>query len=156
MTPTEMLVWNLEEVRRRSIKIWNAIPSDQLHWKPDADAMTCIEMVRHVLEGEHLYLLMLESGGSLPSEDSPFTGRPYASVAEELQFSEPYRLEVVNFVRSLSAADLETLKVDRSDKGYVRSAGDFILRMAYHESVHGGQLLSYLRTMNATRPNIWD
>jgi hypothetical protein len=30
------------------------------------------------------------------------------------------------------------------------------LRMAYHEAVHTGQLLAYLRAMGIPRPNIWD
>ena len=38
----------------------------------------------------------------------------------------------------------------------VRTIGDFVLRMAYHELVHTGQLLSYLRRMNVPRPEIWD
>jgi hypothetical protein len=37
--------------------------------------------------------------------------------------------------------DLNTIiSIDRSDVGYVRKAGDFILRMAYHEAVHAGQV----------------
>jgi hypothetical protein len=47
-------------------------------------------------------------------------------------------------------------KVDRSDVGYIRTFGDFILRIGYHEAVHAGQLLGYLRMMNAPRPVIWD
>jgi uncharacterized damage-inducible protein DinB len=156
MISTALLAWNLEEVRRRSRKIWDAIPADRLGWKPDADAMTCIEMVRHVLEGEYLYHSMLKAGGSLASDESPFSGRPYTTIASELQFAAPYREELMAFVRNLSDADLDTMKVRRSDKGYVRAAGDFILRMAYHESVHAGQLMGYLRTLGATRPNIWD
>ena len=156
MTAAQLLVWNLEEVRRRSLKVWNAIPADRLAWKPDASAMTCIEMVRHVLEGEYLYLGMLKTGASPASEESPFTGRPYTTVNSELDVAAPSRRELVEFVAVLSDADVQNRKVDRSDKGYVRAAGDFILRMAYHEAVHTGQLLGYLRSIGAARPNIWD
>lgn len=156
MKATDILVLNLEEVRRRSVKIWLAVPADRLHWRPDEEAMSCVEMVRHVLEGEHDYTLMLRSGASLTSDESPFTGRPYTSVEDELAFAEPYRRETLELVRSYSPEDLRAKKVDRSDVGYVREAGDFILRMAYHESVHAGQLLSYLRMMGAPRPNVWD
>ena len=156
MSTTEILLLNLEEVRRRSVKVWNAIPSDGLQWRPDPDAMTCIEMVRHVLEGEYLYLLMLKSGRSLASDDSPFMHRPFTNVGAEIELARPYREDLMAFIRSLTDAALQAMSVDRSDKGYVRPAGDFILRMAYHESIHCGQMLSYLRTMNAPRPNIWD
>ncbi|HJQ31272.1 MAG TPA: DinB family protein [Pyrinomonadaceae bacterium] len=156
MKATDLLVLNLEEVRRRSVKVWLAIPADGLHWRPDDAAMSCVEVVRHVLEGEYLYTRMLKSGASLASDESPFTGRPYTSVVEELAFAEPYRRETLELVRSYSPEDLRARKVDRSDVGYVREAGDFILRMAYHESVHAGQLLGYLRSMGAARPNVWD
>lgn len=156
MQPAELLALNLEEVRRRSVKLWQAIPADGLQWRPDAEAMTCIELVRHVLEGEWLYMQMLRSGGSLQSDESPFNPRPYTGVAAEIAFAEPYRKEFMTLVGSYTAEELTTRKVDRADRGYVRAAGDFILRIAYHESVHAGQLLGYLRLMDVPRPNLWD
>ena len=156
MHSTELLILNLEEVRRRSVKIWQGIPAERLRWKPDAEAMTCMEMVRHVLEGEWLYMQLLRRGDSLGSDESPFNPRPYTDVAAEIAFAAPYRREFLGLVGSYTAEELMTRKVDRADKGYVRAAGDFILRMAYHESVHAGQMLGYLRSMNASRPNIWD
>jgi len=156
MQPAELLTLNLEEVRRRSVTIWQGIPADRLRWRPDAEAMTCIETVRHVLEGEWLYMQMLRSGGSLESDESPFNPRPYTDVAAEIAFAEPHRKEFLRLVGSYTAEELTTRKVDRADRGYVRAVGDFILRIAYHESVHAGQLLGYLRLMDVPRPNIWD
>ena len=150
------MTFNFEEVRRRSVKVWQGIPAERLQWKPDAEAMTCIEMVRHVLEGEWLYMQMLRRGGSLESEESPFNPRPYTDVAAEIAFAEPYRQEFLKLIGSYTAEELTTRKVERTDKGYVRTAGDFMLRIAYHESVHAGQLLGYLRLMDVPRPNIWD
>jgi uncharacterized damage-inducible protein DinB len=100
MTANELLVLNLEEVRRRSLKVWKDIPLDRMHWKPDK--------------------------------------------------------RLLDLIRSYSSDELSTKTIDRSDKGYVRTIGDFVLRMAYHESVHTGQLLSYMRRMNVPRPEIWD
>jgi uncharacterized damage-inducible protein DinB len=156
MTSNELLVLNLEEVRRRSLRVWSAIPGDRLHWRLDPEAMSCIEMVRHVLEGEFLYSSMLRTGRSLTSDNSPFFGRPYDSVQTEVAFSDPFHKASLALVASYTPEELSIKTVDRSDKGYVRSLGDFILRMAYHESVHTGQLLTYLRAMNVARPNIWD
>jgi uncharacterized damage-inducible protein DinB len=156
MTSAELLVLNLEEVRRRSRKAWSGIPVDRAHWKPDPDAMSCIEIVRHVLEGEFLYTSMIRIGRSAESDETPFTGRPYASVDAEVAFAESFRMDCLALVASLTSEELRVKTVDRSDKGYVRTLGDFILRMAYHEAVHNGQLLGYLRTMNVSRPNIWD
>jgi uncharacterized damage-inducible protein DinB len=156
MNANELLVLNLEEVRRRSLKVWNGIPVDRMHWKPDAQAMTCIEVVRHVLEGEFLYTSMLKAGRSVDSGQSPFADRPYTDVEAEVEFASPYHKALIDLVRSYTVDELSTKTVDRSDKGYIRTVGDFVLRMAYHESIHTGQLLSYLRLMNAPRPDIWD
>lgn len=156
MNATELLILNLEEVRRRSVKIWRAIPDDRLHWKPDVQAMSCIEMVRHVLEAEYHYTLMLKSGGSLASDESPFAELAFSNVEAEIEFSAPYHRDLLDLVKSYQPEDLSLKTIDRFDKGYVRTLSDFILRMAYHESVHAGQMLGYLRQMNAPRPNVWD
>jgi len=156
MTPSEILCLNLEEVRRRSERIWSVIPPERLGWRPDPDAMSCIEMVRHVLEGEYLYLRMLQARRSVDASETPFSSAPYTTVAAELARARPHRRALLDHVRSLTAEDLRCIMVDRSDVGYVRSAGDFILRMAYHEAVHAGQLLGYLRAANVARPVIWD
>jgi hypothetical protein len=153
---TDILILNLEEIRRRGLKVWQGIPDDRLDWKPDPEAMTSIEMVRHVLEGEFLYMSMLERGGSLPSEDSPFKSRSYGDVESEVSFARPYRQQLLELIATYSERDLLARKVNRADKGYVRSAGDFILRMGYHEAIHTGHMLGYLRAMNVPRPNIWD
>ena len=118
--------------------------------------MSCIEIVRHILEGEFLYTSMIRIGRSPASDETPFAGRPYESVDAEVAFAEPFRMDCLAVVASLTSEELRVKTVDRSDKGYVRTLGDFILRMAYHEAVHTGQLLGYLRTMNVSRPNIWD
>ncbi|HDR8250494.1 TPA: DinB family protein [Bacillus luti] len=156
MNTIDLLLLNLTEVRRRSIKIWKTIPSDKLDWKPDKKAMTCLEMIRHVLESEHYYHLAIENRGSLKEYNSPFENRPFLSVEDELDFAEIYHKQFLDTVRSFSNEDLNTIKIDRSNVGYIRSLGDMLMRIAYHEGVHTGQMLDYMRTMKIERPNIWD
>ena len=156
MNATEILVLNLEEIRRRSIKIWREIPPEKYDWKPDGKAMSCLEMVRHVLEADFLYHQMLKSGGNLETDETPFANRVWTNVEDEITFAESFRKDFVDFVKSLSADDLSSKKVDRSERGYIREFGDFILRIGYHEAVHAGQMLDYLRTINVPRANIWD
>jgi uncharacterized damage-inducible protein DinB len=156
MTTTETLLLNLEEIRRRSLIVWRGIPPDSVHWKPDDAAMTCIETVRHVLEGEFLYTAMLNVRRSVPDDATPFTGRPFTTVDDEIAFALPFRGTLIRLVQSFRPEELTMLKVDRADKGYTRTLGDFILRMGYHEAVHTGQLLAYLRAMGVPRPNVWD
>jgi uncharacterized damage-inducible protein DinB len=156
VTTVELLLTNFEEIRRRSIKVWEAIPIDQLHWKPDDDAMSCIEMVRHVLEGEYLYMEIVKARGGIKDIPSPFESRPFVNVANELAFATPYRKAFLELTQSFSVSDLERVQIDRSDVGYLRKLGDFLLRIGYHEAVHCGQMLDYLRTMQVKRPNVWD
>ncbi|MFJ7941226.1 DinB family protein [Peribacillus sp. NPDC096622] len=156
MKSIELIILNLEEVRRRNIKLWTSIPKGTLHWKPDDKAMSCLEMVRHVLDSEHYYHLSIKNQGSLPVYESPYEKQPLISVEAELKFAEPYRRDFLETIISFSEDDLSTIKIDRSDVGYIRDLGDILLRIAYHESVHTGQLLDYLRTAGVPRINVWD
>lgn len=158
MNAIDLIVLNFEEVRRRSIKVWKSIPRQMLNWKPDENALTCSEMIRHVLEGEFYYHRILIGRGSkaLTQTSNPFEGREFTSVEDELAFAQPYREEFIYYMKSISTDDLENVNIDRSDVGYVRTLGDMLLRIAYHESVHTGQLLDYMRTMKIDRPKIWD
>jgi uncharacterized damage-inducible protein DinB len=156
MKSIDLIILNFNEVRRRSIKVWTSIPEEKLHWKPDDKAMNCLEMIRHVLESEHYYDLAIRNRGSLSVFDSPFENQPFTSVNAELEFAEPYRKQFIDTIRSFSEGDLENIKIDRSESGYIRDLGDMLLRVAYHESVHTGQLLDYLRTAGVPRIRIWD
>ncbi|HJP58957.1 MAG TPA: DinB family protein [Gemmatimonadaceae bacterium] len=156
MRPADIILLNAREVRRRSEILWRGIPTDALNLKPDPDAMSAIEMVRHVLEGEYLYMLMAKERRSVGEDRSPFVGRPFISIDDELSFAASYRREFERMVTGLSAEDLEMIEIDRSDVGYKRKLGDFLLRAIYHEAVHCGQLLGYLRAMGISRPKVWD
>lgn len=152
----DLIILNFNEVRRRSIKVWTSIPEEKLKWKPDDEAMSCLEMVRHVLESEYYYHLALKNRGSLSDFSSPFENLPLTTVRAELEFADPYRNKFIDTIKSFSEEDLTNIKINRSDSGYIRDLGDMLLRIAYHESVHTGQLLDYLRTAGVPRIRIWD
>lgn len=158
MNENDLIILNFEEVRRRSIKVWKAIPNNKLNWKPDNEALTCAEMIRHILEGEFLYHQVLKGRGSKALSDlsNPFDAKEFTTVEDDLIFAQPYREDFFKYIKTINKSDLENIKIDRYDVGYVRTLGDMLLRIAYHESVHTGQLLDYLRTMRIDRPKIWD
>lgn len=156
MNSIDLILLNFNEVRRRSRKVWTSIPQEKLNWKPDDEAMTCLEMIRHVLESEHYYHLAIQNRGSLEVFNSPFENRPFSTVDAELKFAEPFRNQFIETIQTFSEEDLSSITIDRSDSGYIRSLGDMLLRVAYHESIHTGQLLDYLRTAGIPRVNIWD
>ncbi|MGB4846101.1 MAG: DinB family protein [Ferruginibacter sp.] len=156
MNASELLILNFEEVRRRSIKVWKSISEEELFWKPDPEAMSCFEMIRHVLESENIYHHIILKRGVLGNYESPLTGNPYTTLEDEIKNAQPYREKFLKMVHSFSAKELDEIYITRKEKKQHRKLGDYLLRMAYHEAVHTGQLLDYLRTINAPRANIWD
>ena len=156
MNPTEIILLNFSEIRRRSIKLWNGIPNEYMNWKPDENAFTIIEMIRHILEGEHLFHKIIENKGNLGNYKSPWSGMKYTDLKNELNFAETYRADFLSMVNELNESDLENVRIERKEVGQSKKLGDYLNRIAYHESVHTGQILSYLRTIGIDRPQIWD
>ncbi len=156
MNSIEILLLNFSETRRRSIKLWSGIPNEYLNWKPDENAFTIIEMIRHVLEGEHLFHKIVENRGDLGNYQSPWNELKYSDLKNELDFSQKYRVEFLNMVNELNESELEDIRIERKEVGQSKKLGDYLNRIAYHESVHTGQLLDYLRTIGIERPQIWD
>jgi uncharacterized damage-inducible protein DinB len=155
MTNTALVLLNFAEIRRRSIKLWEGLPEEYYFWKPDEAAMSAIELIRHVLGADHGWNVIINNRYT-SAYQSPWAGRHYTNLADELAFAEPYRQEFLNSVASFSATDLATLEVTHPGNGKKRNLGDYLLRIGYHEAVHAGQFLSYLRTIGIERPFIWD
>lgn len=63
MTTAQLLKLNFDEVRRRSLKVWRAIPPEHYSFRVDPQCMSLIEQVRHVLEDDFNYAEMLRVGG---------------------------------------------------------------------------------------------
>ena len=156
MKQIEILLLNFEETRRRSLKLWHSLSANYYNWKPDEDAMTCLEMIRHVLESEHYFHIIVNRRGNLGDYPSPWEGKKYTDVQSEIDFADAYRIDFMETVASFSDEDLAAIEIIRSEKNQRRKLGDYLLRMAYHEAVHTGQLLSYFRTIGIDRPLIWD
>ncbi len=154
MTQTEIIILNFEEIRRRSIKLWTGLTPENYFWRPDINAMNCLEMIRHVLEGEHLFHKIVDNRGNIGDYVSPWTDRPYTNLQDELDYAKSYREHFLATIKSFSADELTAIEIIRSEKGQRKKLGDYLLRIAYHEVVHTGQLLSYFRILGLDRPQI--
>ena len=146
MNAIEIILLNFSEIRRRSIKLWASIPDECLGWKPDKDAMNILQMIRHVLEAEHLFHKIIENRGNLGDYNSPWEKMEYDDLNKEIEFAQKYRDDFMEMIKALSPSDLDTIRIDRSEVGQSKTLGDYLNRIAYHESVHTGQMLGYLRT----------
>lgn len=156
MNSIEIILLNFSEIRRRSIKLWQGIPKQYYDWRPDKGAMSIIEMIRHVLETEHLFHKIIENRGNLGDYPSPWNGLEYLGLENELKIAEAYRKRFINMIQGLSEDDLKTIRIERTEVGQSKVLGDYLNRIAYHESVHTGQMLDYLRTIGIERPQVWD
>ena len=156
MNSIELSILNFKETRRRSVNVWKGIPNEYLQWKPDSKAMSCIEMIRHVLEGEHLFHIIIKNRGNLGAYVSPWKDVEYVDVANELLIAEKYRKEFYGMIENLSEVDLKEILIRREEVNQEKLLGDYLNRMVYHEAIHTGQILSYLRTLKIRRPQIWD
>ncbi|MBD1261694.1 DinB family protein [Maribacter polysiphoniae] len=155
MTQTELIILNLNEIREKSIKLWNGLPENHYNWKPDKNAMSAIEMIRHVLEADYGWNIIINQG-NMTDYAIPWKNRPFVSVTDELEFAEPHRKIFMESVGQFSDKELNETKVIHPGNGEKKILGKYLLRIAYHESVHAGQFLSYLRAMGIDRPQIWD
>ena len=155
MAQSELIILNFIEIRRRSIKLWNGLPESYYNWKPDDKAMTAIEMVRHVLEADYGWNIIINNG-SMANYQTPWNNRPFISVSDELEFAEPHRNAFLASVHQFSDKELNEKEIIHPGNGDKKRLGKYLLRIGYHESVHAGQFLSYLRAMKINRPEIWD
>ncbi len=130
MNAKYLLILNFEEVRRRSIKVWKGINEDYLFWKPDNMAMSCIEMVRHVLEGENIYHHIVLHGGDLGTFESPLKSNPYNTIDDELRNAQPYREKFLKMINDFTNKELEEIYITRKEIRQHRKLGDYLLRIA--------------------------
>ena len=156
MNAIDVILLNFSEIRRRSTKVWMGIPQEHLNWRPDNEAFSIIEMIRHVLEGEHLFHKIIENRGNLGDYKSPWEGLEYIDVQHELYIAAEYHNRFIAMIKDLSEADLSEIKIERREVGQSKILGDYLNRIAYHESVHTGQMLNYLRQLKVDRPQVWD
>ncbi|GAA3605606.1 DinB family protein [Flavivirga amylovorans] len=156
MNSIEIILLNFSETRRRSIKLWEGIPDEFLNWKPDKKAFSIIEMIRHTLETEHLFHVIIKNRGDLGDYESPWRNLEYSNLKNELNAAKKYRKNFMDMIKALNESDLETIRIERKEVNQSKNLGDYLNRIAYHESVHTGQMLGYLRTLGVKRPLIWD
>ena len=58
MNAIDLSILNLKETRRRSEKLWNSLPDNFLNWKPDHEAMSFGEMIRHVCINFYYHMIL--------------------------------------------------------------------------------------------------
>jgi len=155
MNQSELIILNFTEIRKRSIKLWNGLPEKYYNWKPDKKAMSASEMIRHVLEADYGWNIIINQG-DMTNYKTPWKNRPFINLKDELEFAKPFRKTFLESIRQFSDKELNETEIVHPGNGEKKILGKYLLRIGYHESVHTGQFLSYLRAMKIDRPKIWD
>ncbi len=117
--------------------------------------MTAIELIRHVLRADYGWNMIIQRK-DMTNYTTPWDGRAHIRVQDELAFAAPYRSAFLDTIATFSEDELAGATVIHPGNGKPYVLGDYLLRIGYHESVHTGQFLSYLRDMGVERPFIWD
>jgi uncharacterized damage-inducible protein DinB len=148
----EILSRMLRGTRRRSRRIWQAIPEEKSRWRPEGAVLTVAEVVQHVAEADQFWMNAIR--GDL-YRDVAESVAPAVSLAREIEIAEARRAELLDWISALPPEEFE--RVVEIAKYHVRQQVAFILsRLADHEAHHRGQLIVYLRLGGLSVPFIWD
>src|SRR5215831_7170636 len=111
MTTTESIILHFEEIRRRSKILWSGITPEFYHWRPDIKALSCSEMIRHVLETETIYrIIIVNRGGHAEGFLSPWKDRPFVDPENELDFAVPLRKQLLEAIHSFTQDELTSIE----------------------------------------------
>ncbi|MGM7684137.1 DinB family protein [Cytobacillus sp. Hm23] len=157
MDAKALILLDLKECRRRFLIVARGFSDDLLCWKPDARALTVGETIRHVLLHDFSWLTILREH-RLPSEEErkQIWGKPFVTIESEIAGSNIYHDSLLSYVNGLPSSTYSSKMIKWPHKDIERSLGDTLERKSYHDAVHTGQLLQYMRMLQIERPDIWD
>jgi uncharacterized damage-inducible protein DinB len=157
MNAIDLFLLDYQECRRRFLMVAAAFPNEMLTWRPDKDALSVGETIRHVLLHD-LYWLKILKEERLPNDEEchHLLEQPYTCLQDEIGRSIQYQKEFTDFIKTFNEKELISTYISWPHKPIKRTLGDTLERKSYHDAVHTGQLLQYLRMLNIDRPMIWD
>lgn len=157
MNSIKLLILDLKETRRRFLMVAKCFPNDLISWKPDLNALSVGEMIRHVLLHDYSWMFILKEN-RIPTDEelADLENAPYITIEKEIENYGIYQKEFLEYISTLNTEELETRIISWPHRPIKRTLGDTLERKSYHDAVHTGQLLQYLRMLQIDRPDIWD
>ena len=151
-TVADFLLAEMANEASTTTRVFGAVPTGQLAYKPDASSKTALGLLRHItLEDEWLLTAIANGKFVPPPDDSDACGimKPQDAIA---RYSERIPAAIAR-VKALSGEDLAR-KIDMM--GIMQLPAVNLLALAVKHSVHHrGQLSSYLRAMGGKVPGIY-
>ncbi len=172
---------HLEHFRRQ--RRWTrdlvaAVPEEHFDWSPAEGAFTAGQLVRHLMQAEIFWRRLMASALEGELYD-PFGLSEPAGEARMRQFRAPnvqvsahpklgssfaelldtwagIGRDTEEFIRDLSAEQLETVEVEHPLTGLRATLDEFLMVMCEHEAHHRGQLSAYLKVLGVDQPTtLW-
>lgn len=157
MNTLDLILLDFKECRRRFLIVAGAFPESLHTWRPDKDALSVGETIRHVLLHDFSWFKILTDNRLHTEEEmGHLLAEPYSNLKNELERTVQYYHQFIEYVSSLDVNELETSMIHWPHKPISRPLGDTLERKSYHDAVHTGQLLQYLRMLHIEPPLIWD
>lgn len=151
-TVAEYLIADFENEIETTVRVFGAVHTSQLDYRPDAKSKTGLGLVRHIALEDPWFLNCVADGVfTPPPDDSDACGirNPSDAIAR-------YKEAVSAALDRVGAMSGEKLVANIDLLGMMEAPGIALLGMALKHSVHHrGQLSTYLRPMGGKVPEIY-
>lgn len=156
MTLQEFFLKQKEAIRARTQEVFHLLRPEHMAWKPEKDALSVGEMLRHLwVSEEGVRRVVLDNNFAyyetrIPKGLRATTGTP-ASLDEELKNVERVHRETLATVAALPAESFEEERANPA-LGFCRKVAVILFGMNEHEVHHRAQLMTYLRMLGTPAP----
>ncbi len=131
-------------------RIIEAIPHDQLDYKPDPKAKSAMELAKHLASSE-IFFIQGAATGAFNREDANIPD----SVKTPAQLAKWYEEQFAKAVSKIEACKRDDLVKEINFAVFTLPAISYIGLMLSHSVHHRGQLSTYLRPMGSKIPRIY-
>ena len=149
---TDFLINDFENEVQSTLRVLEAVPADNLDYRPDEKSKTGLALLRHIaLEDAWMLNSIADGQYTMPPDDSDACGvmTPADAVAR-------YKASVPPAIRRVREATGEHMAAEIDLLGLMQLPTVAALAMAIKHSVHHrGQLSTYLRAMGGNVPPIY-
>ena len=156
MTLQEFFLRQKQAVRARSREIFALLRPQHMDWKPEKNALSASEMLRHLwtseegvrrcaLEGDFTYFDI-----RIPQGLAAVMGSP-GSLEDELKHIERAHQDTLTQIAGAPAALFDEERANPAI-GYRRKVAVILFGMNEHEVHHRAQLMTYLRMLGTPAP----
>jgi uncharacterized damage-inducible protein DinB len=149
ITSPQEFVKYFRGLRRRTMRVLDAVPPDKADWTPAPGEFTPLEIVRHLASTLEMYTSIIEENRWTYAGHGPELGRTWPEALAYLEETTEACLA------RLEASPADVLREKRDTMGdHSASAWRFLMLMVEHEAHHRSQLATYLTLMGIEPPQM--